>query len=324
MKANRVIRIILGLLVLAIFLGYFQIRASYSPMSGDITGPNWEDYLRINFGIRTDGSPIEGWVAPEQEAAAAPAAEAPAPAAEAQPAAVVEPAATPEPTVDPASPYGQALANAAARGLPTPPDVDVNSWELKLVNADHSIDQYEPEQLAYLNQTVDETDIQYNYNGYRCPVDARVAEALLAFGKGCKDAGLPVFLSSGYRSYTEQVANFQRVCQNNGITDGKDANGHYITMPAGCSEHQLALCCDITDVYRAIKNAEIENTATYQWLNAHCAEYGFIQRFPSGKEDITGVMYEPFHFRYVGNEAAAYMQTNGLCLEEFLGLYGVA
>ena len=68
MKANRVVRVIIGLLVLAIFLAYFQIRASYSPMSGDITGPNWEEYLRINFNMRPDGSLIEEEPAPAQEA----------------------------------------------------------------------------------------------------------------------------------------------------------------------------------------------------------------------------------------------------------------
>ena len=94
-------------------------------------------------------------------------------------------------------------------------------------------------------------------------------------------------------------------------------------MPAGCSEHQLALCCDITDRYYEIKNASIEQTATFQWLKEHCAEYGFVQRFPSGKEDITGVMFEPWHFRYVGAEAAQYMTENQLTLEEFLQLYGV-
>ena len=106
-----------------------------------------------------------------------------------------------------------------------------------------------------------------------------------------------------------------------GVSDGKDSNGHYITMPAGCSEHQTGLSCDITDVYREIKNSEIENTDTYKWLLEHCAEYGFIHRFPSGKEDVTGVMYEPFHFRYVGIEAARYIEDNGLCLEEFVELY---
>ncbi len=228
-----------------------------------------------------------------------------------------EPTPTEEPTPDPDSPAGR----AAALGLPAPPEIDIDSWEYTLVSGDHSIDRYEPEQLAYLDMTVAATDIQYAYNGYRCAVDARIAQPLLDFALGCKAAGVPVYLSSGYRSYTEQVANFQRVCQNNGVTDGKDANGYYITMPAGCSEHQLALCCDITDAYRPIKNASLENTETFKWLNAHCTEYGFILRFPNGKGNITGVMYEPFHFRYVGKEAAEYITENNLTLEEFIALY---
>ncbi len=227
-----------------------------------------------------------------------------------------------EPTVDPETPYGKALINAAARGLPAPPEIDPYDPFFTLVNGDHSIDRYEPESLAYLNKTLSETDIQYSYNGDRCPVDARIAQPLLDFVQACKDNGLSVYLVSGYRSYDDQVANFRRVCEKNGVSDGK-LNGHFITMPAGCSEHQLALCCDITDQAYSSMNASIEQTATYKWLVAHCAEYGFICRFPSGKEDITGVMYEPWHFRYVGTEAAAYIMDNQLCLEEFLALYGV-
>ena len=204
--------------------------------------------------------------------------------------------------------------------LPAPPEIDITSWEYTLVNGDHSIGQYAPESLAYLSQTLDETDIQLQYNPYRCPVDERVAEALISFGLGCREAGLPVFLSSGYRSFTEQAANFQRVCQNNGVSDGKDANGHFITMPAGCSEHQLALCCDITDIYRPIKNAAIEKTATYQWLCQHCAEYGFIIRYPEGKEDITGYSYEPWHIRYVGTDMSYPIHDSGLTLEEYFGI----
>ena len=168
---------------------------------------------------------------------------------EAAPAQSEGPEAPAAPTADPDTPYGKALANAAARGLPAPPDVDVCSWEFTLVNGDHSIGEYEPEQLAYLQQTLTDAEIHSEQNGSRCPVDARIAQALIAFGQGCKDAGLPVYLSSGYRSYSDQAANFQRICRNNGISDGKDSQGHYITMPAGCSEHQLALCCDITDKY---------------------------------------------------------------------------
>ena len=225
---------------------------------------------------------------------------------------------TPEPTVDPDSPAGR----AAALGLPAPPDIDVTSWEYTLVNGDHSIGQYAPEQLGYLNQTAEADDIQTSYNPNRCPVDYRIAQHLLDFALGCREAGLPVYLSSGYRSYSDQAANFRRICDNNGISDGK-INGYYVTMPAGCSEHQLALCCDITDKYYATKRDDKVASPTIDWLQEHCAEYGFIHRFPDGKQDITGVMNESWHFRYVGVEAATYIMDNHLVLEEFLALYGV-
>jgi D-alanyl-D-alanine carboxypeptidase len=271
---------------------------------------------------------FETYREPEPSQPVAVTADAPAPSAapateEPAPVQSEEPETPPEPTVDPETPYGKALANAAAQGLPTPPEVDITSWEFTLVNGDHSIGEYVPEQLAYLQQTLTDTEIHDEQNGSRCPVDARIAEALLAFGQGCKDAGLPVYLSSGYRSYSDQAANFQRICRNNGVSDGK-LNGHYITMPAGCSEHQLAMCCDITDKYYPVKSDDIvAGTATARWLLEHCAEYGFVQRFPDGKQAVTGVMNEAWHFRYVGPEAARYMTDNNLVLEEFLALYGV-
>ena len=61
----------------------------------------------------------------------------------------------------------------------------------------------------------------------------------------------------------------------------------------------------------------------YQYMSQHCQDFGFIVRYPEGREDVTGVMYEPWHFRYVGVEAATYIMANDLCLEEFLALYGV-
>ena len=70
-----------------------------------------------------------------------------------------------------------------------------------------------------------------------------------------------------------------------------------------------------------MKDASLENTEMYQWMSQHCDEYGFIVRFPKGREDITGIIYEPWHFRYVGKEAAAYIMEHDLTLEEFLELY---
>ena len=285
---NRVGRIIVGLVFLFFFGIYFYKQLGIRTFSDDLA--SWGEATGFHRDtVETSGS--IGEQSAEQPAA---------PAAPEQPAAPVE---TPEPTPEPLS-------------------FDLSSWEYMLVNGDHSIDQYAPAELVYLDQAVEALDIQTSYNPNRVAVDARIAQPLLDMAKACKDAGLPVWLSSGYRSYSEQAANFQRICQNNGITDGKDAKGHYITMPAGCSEHQSGLCCDITDKYREIKNDEIFKTDTYAWLRDHCAEYGFILRFPTGKEDITGVMNEGWHFRYVGLEAAKYMTENDLTLEEFWQRFG--
>ena len=214
---------------------------------------------------------------------------------------------------------------AAALGLPSPPEIDVTEFQYVLVNGDHPLDPitYEPENLVYLNMTGDDMEIRTAYDGNRQKVDALIAQPLIDMIQACKADGLSVYLSSGYRGYDEQRQNFERVCANNGISDGKNAEGNYITMPAGHSEHQTGLCVDITDRYYEIKNDAIAQVDTVQWLAAHCADYGFILRFPADKRDITHVMSESWHFRYVGEEAAKYMTENNLCLEEFLALYGV-
>ena len=190
---------------------------------------------------------------------------------------------------------------AAALGLPAPPAININDWQYVLVNGDHPIEPlyYQPETLAYLNMVGDDTDIRTAFDPNRQMVDIAIAQPLVDMVQGCKAAGLA----------------------NNGISDGKNAEGNYITMPAGCSEHQTGLCIDITDVYHEIKNDAIAQVPTVQWLAQHCAEYGFILRFPTEKRDITHVMGESWHFRYVGEEAARYMTDNNLCLEEFVALY---
>ena len=138
--------------------------------------------------------------------------------------------------------------------------------------------------------------------------------------------GLNVYLSSGYRDY-----NTQSYLYNRKIGQGYSAeDAARIVAPPGTSEHQTGLACDITDRYYELKDSSLENTATYQWMSQHCHEYGFIVRYPKDKsgmttadaaESVTGIIYEPWHFRYVGVEAATYIMENGLCLEEFVELY---
>ena len=89
----------------------------------------------------------------------------------------------------------------------------------------------------------------------------------------------------------------------------------------GTSEHQLGLCVDIMDSKdTTMKAEEVENLPVLKWLQQHCTEYGFILRYPKDKQEITG-WYEPWHFRYVGEEAAKYITENNLCLEEFIALF---
>ena len=92
------------------------------------------------------------------------------------------------------------------------------------------------------------------------------------------------------------------------------------TMPPGYSEHSTGLAFDIVSLGYQILDAGQEKTKENIWLQSHCAEYGFILRYPKGKEDITAINYEPWHYRYVGKEAAAYIMENGITLEEYLEL----
>ena len=198
-----------------------------------------------------------------------------------------EPTPTPSPTPTP-GPYSDK------------PDIDITSWEYKIANAGNSIGDYTPELASLEGQQFDK----------------RIVDAMKKFVAAARAQGLTVCLSSGYRSYDEQNYLYQRkVAQY-----GEEAAAK-IVAPPGTSEHQTGLACDITDKYYDFKDSSLENTALYQWMSQHCQEYGFIVRYPKDKEDVTGIIYEPWHFRYVGVEAATYIMDKGLCLEEFAALY---
>ena len=140
--------------------------------------------------------------------------------------------------------------------------------------------------------------------------------ALSAFNQMKEDAaqeGIYLHIISGYRSYTQQNSTY------NGYVarDGAAAADRYSARP-GHSEHQTGYAMDINSLYQSFGN-----TAEGIWLANHCAEYGFIIRYPEGKEHITGFMYEPWHIRYLGVGLAKTITESGLCLEEFLGITSV-
>lgn len=122
--------------------------------------------------------------------------------------------------------------------------------------------------------------------------------------------GITLWICSGYRTYDEQVELFEGYVNMGGLDYADD-----VSARPGHSEHQSGLCMDINST-----DFSFEYTPEAAWLAEHCAEYGFIVRFPRGKESITGYTYEPWHLRYVGVEAAQVMKAQDLCLEEYLGV----
>ena len=139
------------------------------------------------------------------------------------------------------------------------------------------------------------------------------AEALIALSDAAREDGYRLYLKSAYRSYqTQKTMYYNRLKKNKGKDDG------WVSKP-GASDHQTGLGCDV--VPRSWKNKAMNSKMAREpeciWMAEHCAEYGFIIRYPEDKQDITEINYEPWHLRYVGIPAATYIMENGLCLEEF-------
>ena len=189
-----------------------------------------------------------------------------------------------------------------------PKTTDPADWRLPLVNPWHPLPEgYEPEL----------TQIE---NGHQ--VDARCAAALENMLAGCRAAGLSPLICSAYRTQEKQTSLYQNlvsklIARGYSQEDAQAKAGIEVAIP-GTSEHQLGLAVDIVDLNHQVLDHTQEDTAVQQWLMAHCWEYGFILRYPSDKSEITGIIYEPWHYRYVGEDYALALRDAGLCLEEFL------
>ena len=131
--------------------------------------------------------------------------------------------------------------------------------------------------------------------------------------------GINLAPCSGYRSYELQERNYNNKVsfyESQGYSN-KDAKvkAATIIMPPGSSEHNLGYAMDIVCV-----DEWFEDTAEFKWLTENAADYGFIMRYPKDKQDITKVIYEPWHWRYVGVELAKELKDSGLVLEEYMGV----
>ena len=156
-------------------------------------------------------------------------------------------------------------------------------------------------------------------------------ELEIVAAKHCKDMiaaaekdGIDLKVLSAYRTVDYQKKLFERNVNSRMEDDGMTYDEAYYDVsiniaPPGGSEHNAGLAVDIIDRNHWDTYTAFEDTKEFEWLYAHCAEYGFILRYLKGKEDITGYIYEPWHYRYVGTEYASAVMASGLCLEEYIG-----
>ena len=150
-------------------------------------------------------------------------------------------------------------------------------------------------------------------------VDQRAAGDLVAMFQAAEREGVWFWVASGYRSVADQRIVLDRAVRENrelgmGEEEALETALRTIAQP-GHSEHHTGLAVDLNDV-----SGDFAGTAAYRWLQAHGAEYGFIQRYRPEKSAITGIEGESWHYRYVGKEHAQAMEKLGLCLEEYVAL----
>lgn len=153
-------------------------------------------------------------------------------------------------------------------------------------------------------------------------VDYRIQGSLTQMMQDAAVQGVNLIVSSSYRSVDDQNTLYQRKVhnyQNYGLTleDAQEQARQWVARP-GRSEHHTGLAVDITTLSYQVLDSGFAETAAARWLLEHSADYGFILRYPEGKTEITGVCWEPWHFRYVGEEAAKQIMQDGICFEEYL------
>lgn len=153
-------------------------------------------------------------------------------------------------------------------------------------------------------------------------IDSRCYSPLMEMLADCRSAGLSPLICSSYRSTEKQKMLFQErideLCaQGYSKKDARIKAATSVARP-GTSEHQLGLAVDIVDEGHQTLDTSQENTPVQQWLMENSWKYGFILRYPNEKSQLTGIIYEPWHYRYVGVKAAQEIYESGVCLEEYL------
>ncbi len=221
----------------------------------------------------------------------------------------------PESQQEAPSDSGQEPASEAqpqpAESQPTDVSSTTNTedWRLILANKNTPLPEgYEPEL-----KTLADSHLQ---------MQTEAAEAFDKMRAAANETGLHLMACSTYRSVKRQTELFQAETQkwkNKGYTDEEAAQkAATVVMVPGCSEHNTGLAVDVGSITNQRIDMDFETEPEFKWLQEHAVEYGFILRYPKDKQAITGVIYEPWHYRYVGVENAKKIQESGLTLEEYL------
>lgn len=191
---------------------------------------------------------------------------------------------------------------------PAVPAGSGENWKLTLVNPWHTLTEDDSIRLVQL------------VNGQS--VDERCYPELQDMMDDCRAAGLSPYICSSYRTWEKQNRLFEEnvrtlMAQGYSEEEARTETARNVAIP-GTSEHQLGLAVDIVDQNYQVLDEGQEDTDTQKWLMENSWRYGFILRYPTEKSDITGIVYEPWHYRYVGTEAAEIIYNEGICLEEYL------
>lgn len=191
---------------------------------------------------------------------------------------------------------------------------ELEQWYMKLVNPDNSV-------TSEFIDSVKLTEITKEFtSGAQSSkyLDSRVVEAFENMCRAAKKDNVTIISVSAYRTYSYQQGLYNRRVERfqteNGLSlDAAKKKAATMVAIPGTSEHHLGLAVDINYVEESF-----ENTAAFRWLQNNAADYGFIMRYPKDKQEITKIIYEPWHYRYVGVEHAKEINRLGMCFEEYV------
>lgn len=160
----------------------------------------------------------------------------------------------------------------------------------------------------------DIVDIPTSYAFSGNKIKKEVLEAFTEMANAAKKDNITLIINSGYRTYEYQKSIYDSYKK----TGGEEYADSYAARP-DYSEHQTGLALDIVSYGMTMKN--FADSDTYKWLIANCTDYGFILRYPKGKEKITGYEYESWHYRYVGKDLAKKIESSGITFDEYYAYY---